>query len=386
MARAVSGSLSASTHLFCFSHLRWRFVFQRPQHLMSRAAKEFKTWYFEEPDLIDGPPVLRIETDQSSNVSIVTPLMPNGLREQEKNETLKALVARLLTRIRPRRLIAWYYTPMALRFTHELEPDGCIYDNMDELSAFSGAPADIAEWERRLMSKCDVVYVGGRALYEAKRDRHANIHVFPSSVDVVHFRGARNRQHQHQPQDQKAIPHPRIGFFGVIDERMDLDIVAGIAALRPDWQLVMVGPTAKIDPAQLPRAKNIHWLGCKSYESLPSYLAGWDVGFMPFALNDATRFISPTKTPEFLAAGVPLVSTPIADVVEPYGKAGLVEIARTPEEFVERIEGLRRRQRAPWLRAVDAHLSGMSWDKTWAAMKRHFDSIPDRNERETRRV
>lgn len=382
MARAVPET-SASSHLLCFSHLRWRFVFQRPQHLMSRAAKEFQTWYFEEPEFFDGPPVLRIETDEACGVSVVTPLVPKGLTEPETNETLQLLVARLLSRIQPKRLIAWYYTPMALRFTHELEPDGCVYDNMDELSAFAGAPGDIADWERRLLDRCDVVYVGGRSLYEAKRNRHPNIHVYPSSVDVAHFRVARTMRDA--PEDQALIPHPRIGFFGVIDERMDLDIVAGVAALRPQWQLVMVGPTAKIDPSRLPLAPNIHWLGCKSYESLPRYLAGWDVGFMPFALNEATRFISPTKTPEFLAAGVPLVSTPIADVVEPYGRAGLVEIARTAEQFVERAEYLLRRPKGPWLRMVDAHLSGMSWDSTWAGMAGHLNSISHRG-MEARRV
>ena len=157
------------------------------------------------------------------------------------------------------------------------------------------------------------------------------MHGFPSSIDFDHFAQAR-RAGDPEPADQAAIPHPRLGFFGVIDERMDIDLVAGVADLRPDWHFVMIGPVVKIDPATLPRRANIHWLGGKSYEDLPRYLAGWDVGFMPFALNESTRFISPTKTPEFLAAGVPVVSTPITDVVRPYGEKGLVEIAETPLE------------------------------------------------------
>jgi len=353
---------------------------------MSRAAREFRTWYFEEPEYIDGPPpFLRIESD-SSGVSVVTPLLPKGANAAEANAMLKTMLARLLSRVQPKRLIAWYYTPMALQFTSELEPDRCVYDNMDELSAFAGAPNGICEWESRLLSRCDVVYVGGHSLYRAKQDRHENIHVFPSSVDAAHFR--RSRFVVEEPGDQAGIPHPRIGFFGVVDERMDTKLVAQLAALRPDWQFVMIGPTVKIDPASLPRGRNIHWLGCKDYAALPHYLAEWDVGFMPFAINDATRYISPTKTPEFLAAGVPVVSTPIADVVHPYGVCGHVEIAADAPGFVERIEYLLRRPRKPWLKSVDAHLASMSWDETWDGMRRRLDAfIPDRRTiAEARRV
>ncbi|WP_457797802.1 glycosyltransferase [Methylocystis sp. S23] len=352
---------------------------------MSRAAREFKTWYFEEPQSFDGPSFLRIETDPSG-VSVVTPFLPNALGSNERNAALKLMLAQLLSRVRPARLIAWYYTPMALQFTEELEPDRCVYDNMDELSAFAGAPNGIVEWERRLLARCDVVYVGGHSLYQAKRDRHENIHVFPSSVDVAHFRQARFAAGE--PDDQSSIPHPRIGFFGVIDERMDMRLVAEVAARRPDWRFVMIGPTAKIDAAALPRADNIHWLGCKDYAALPQYLAGWDAGLMPFAINDATRYISPTKTPEFLAAGVPVVSTPITDVVHPYGVLGHVEIASDAEGFVDRIETVLRRPRRRWRQSVDAFVSSMSWDDTWAGMRRGLDAfIPERKlKAEARRV
>lgn len=385
MAYVSEKGSGVSTHLFCFSHLRWSFVYQRPQHLMSRAAQEFKTWYVEEPEYFDGPPFLRIKRD-SSDVSVVTPLLPRH-RADDRDGLLRKMLSGLVSELRPRRLIAWYYTPMALRFTDELEPDRCVYDNMDELSTFVGAPPGLLEWEERLLAKCDVVYVGGHSLYRVKRNRHENIHVFPSSVDAAHFRQARG--FFDDPADQRDLPHPRLGFFGVIDERMNLDLVQQIAALRPDWSLVMIGPTAKIDPQSLPRAENIHWLGCKDYRELPHYLAGWDVGVMPFAINDATRFISPTKTPEFLAAGVPVVSTPITDVVEPYGRAGLVEIAEDAAGFVAKAEALLARKRGPWLKSVDAFLADMSWDDTWAAMRRQLDAfIPGRKatKMEARRV
>ena len=149
---------------------------------------------------------------------------------------------------------------------------------------------------------------------------------------------------------------------------MDIDLLAQVADLRPDWQFVMIGPVVKIDPSTLPQRPNIHWLGGPSVPQLPKYLSGWDVGFMNFALNEATKFISPTKTPEFLAAGVPVVSTPITDVVRPYGEKGLVEIAKDAKEVVAKTEAILARPKEAWLAKVDRHLAAGSWDKTWASM------------------
>jgi glycosyltransferase involved in cell wall biosynthesis len=207
------------------------------------------------------------------------------------------------------------------------------------------------------------------SLFEAKRHLHPNIHAFPSSVDVPHF--ARARALRFAPEDQATIPGPRFGFYGVIDERLDLELIDSVAAMRPHWQLVMLGPVVKIDPAVLPKRDNIHWLGPKLYEELPLYLAGWDVALLPFARNDATRFISPTKTPEYLAAGRPVVSTPITDVVRSYGEAGLARIAGTPEDFVVQCEAALREAERPagWLARVDRALGQMSWDSTYARMR-----------------
>jgi glycosyltransferase involved in cell wall biosynthesis len=172
------------------------------------------------------------------------------------------------------------------------------------------------------------------------------------------------------PDDQAGIPLPRIGYFGVIDERLDLELLAKLAALRPAWQFVMIGPVAKIDPATLPRARNLHWLGQKNYAELPSYLAGWQAGIMPFAINEATRFISPTKTPEFLAAGVPVVCSPIADVIRPYGEEALVSIASDADGFAAALErSLTMPGNGEWLARVDRRLSTGSWDKTWSRMR-----------------
>jgi len=356
--------------LVCFSHLRWDFVWQRPQHLLSRAAKHYRVLMIEEPKFVPEAVIPRMEvTVRPGGIAIAVPVLSDEMSDAEVVLAQRDLLDELLARDADTQRIFWYYTPMALAFSSHLDCDLCVYDNMDELSLFRGASQQLIDLENELFRRADVVFTGGMSLYEAKRNRHRNVHGLPSSIDFDHFSQARRRRDP-EPSDQARIARPRLGFFGVIDERMDLGLVREIAELRPDWQLVMIGPVVKIDPATLPRHDNIHWLGAKSYADLPRYLSGWDVGLMPFALNESTRFISPTKTPEFLAAGVPVVSTPITDVVRPYGEKGLVEIAKTARDVVEKAELLLRRPKQPWLAKVDRHLAAGSWDKTWATMHR----------------
>jgi glycosyltransferase involved in cell wall biosynthesis len=354
--------------LVCFSHLRWDFVWQRPQHLLSRAAKQYRVLMIEEPIFKpDIAPHIDLSV-RAQGVTIAVPMLPEGLDPQdailEQRDLVEALIERESSGLR----IFWYYTPMAMAFTSHLDCDLCVYDNMDELSLFRGASRELLDLENALFARADLVFTGGMSLYEAKRNRHRSVHGFPSSIEFDHFVKARSIRAD--PADQASIPGPRLGFFGVVDERMDLELLEQVAELRPQWQFVMIGPVVKIDPATLPRRNNIHWLGSKDYKALPSYLSGWDIGFMNFALNEATRFISPTKTPEFLAAGVPVVSTPITDVVRPYGEKGLVEIAKTPLEVVRKAEALLSRPKEPWLQRVDRHLAAGSWDRTWASMSR----------------
>lgn len=346
--------------LLCFSHLRWDFVYQRPQHLMSRAAQDYSVFYFEEPIVQpDAEPHLK-RVASPCGVQVVTPVVPELGPEAR-------LIRQFIAANAPQKCTLWYYTPMARRSTADLAADLIVYDCMDELSAFQAAPREMKLRETELLQAADLVFTGGHSLYQAKRNAHRNVQAFPSSVDTAHFGLARQAGIE-DPLDQKALPRPRLGFFGVIDERMDLALLAGMAKLRPTWQFVMVGPVVKIDPATLPQEPNIHWLGGRNYRALPAYLAHWDVGIMPFALNEATRYISPTKTPEFLAAGLPVVSSAITDVIRPYGELSLVEIGAGPEGFVASAEKLLARPRDGWLRDVDALLAGMSWDRTWAAM------------------
>jgi glycosyltransferase involved in cell wall biosynthesis len=352
--------------LVCFSHLRWDFVWQRPQHLLSRAAKQYRVLIVEEPIFKPGIAPHMDISQRPQGVTIAVPMLPEGLDHADVILEQRELVEDLLATHASGPRIFWYYTPMAMAFSSHLECDLCIYDNMDELSLFSGASRELLDLESALFTRADLVFTGGMSLYEAKRNRHHSVHGFPSSIEFEHFVKARSIKSE--PADQAAIPHPRLGFFGVIDERMDVELLGKVAELRPDWHFVMIGPVVKIDPASLPKRDNIHWLGGKDYKELPNYLAGWDVGFMNFALNEATKFISPTKTPEFLAAGVPVVSTPITDVVRPYGEKGLVEIAKTPLEVVRKVEVLLARPKEPWLQKVDRHLAAGSWDKTWLSM------------------
>jgi glycosyltransferase involved in cell wall biosynthesis len=359
--------------LICLSHLRWKFVWQRPQHLLSRAAADYNTFFIEEPLFEPGAkPVIQWQRE-SCGVNVGVPILPEGCSPSAATVLQRGLFDEFLSGLPRGKIALWYYTPMALPFSMHVHPDICIYDNMDELSAFRGASPRLIELERRLFQRADVVFTGGQSLFEAKRDRHRNIHAFPSSIDAVHFRSARLKRAD--PADQAPISRPRIGFFGVIDERLDVDLLARVAEMKPEWQFIIIGPVVKIDPATLPRRHNIYWLGGKSYDELPGYLAGWDVGIMPFALNESTRFISPTKTPEFLAAGLPVVSTAIADVVRPYGEMGLVEIASTPNDLVDKAETLLTRPRDAWLYRVDSHLAKTSWDLTWSAMKIEIERL-----------
>ncbi len=351
--------------LVCFSHLRWSFVWQRPHHLLSRAARHFDVLFIEEPvfEPVESPR-LRVEA-VSPGIAVAVPVLAQS-RPYDGDRVQARLIREHLQGWRSPKRVFWYYTPAALGVSADLARDLTVYDNMDELSAFRGASPDLVAQEAELLTQADLVFTGGRSLYEAKRGTHPAIHCFPSSVDAAHF--SRAREAGPDPDDQVAIPRPRIGFFGVIDERLDRDLLAATASLRPDWNFVMIGPVVKIEPASLPRRPNIHWLGPKPYAALPDYLRHWDLGLMPFALNEATRFISPTKTPEFLAAGLRVISTPIVDVLRDYGEAGLVAIAETPASVALSIDALHAEPLAAWRDRVDRHLAHNSWDRTWDAM------------------
>lgn len=368
--------------LLVFSHLRWNWVWQRPQHLLSRLARNHRILFVEEPVFREDLPASRWEfTDPTPGVRVATPLtsIPEpGFSERQLPE-LERLLDQLVRIEQIRECLVWLYTPLALPLARKLRPQCLVYDVMDELSAFKGAPPELLEWEAEAYRCVDLVFTGGPSLYRAKCGRHPNVHCFPSSVDAAHFGQARAPGLDHPAQSEKA--RPRLGFFGVIDERIDLPLLDRMARERPEWQLLMVGPVTKIDPADLPCHPNLHYLGQRAYEELPAFLAGWDVCLLPFARNDATRFISPTKTLEYMAAEKPIVSTPITDVAEPYGN--LVHLGEGIDEFIAACDlalsqnGEESGRRLSGMREV---LRRTSWDATARAMAQEIGKVlGDRN-------
>jgi UDP-galactopyranose mutase len=362
-----------------FSHLRWNFVYQRPQHLMSRLAATRPVYFIEEPEFDAHGPARWDRSNPQANVFVYRPFTPVRSPGFHPDQLLamKPLMAELAAELVDETVVAWMYTPLALPLIDVLEPAAVVYDCMDELSMFLGAPPELLPREAELLERADVMFTGGPSLYRAKQSRHHNVHCFASSVDAAHFRSAlpANGNEANEPADQAPLPHPRLGFYGVIDERIDLRIIDQIAEVHPEWHIVLVGPVVKIDSATLPRRPNIHYLGQRSYEELPGYLAGWDVCLLPFARNDATRFISPTKILEYMAAELPIVSTPITDVAEPYGH--IVYLGETPDEFLAACEAAlaaspeERAGRAVQMRKV---LAGTSWGVTVSRMEKLLDA------------
>jgi UDP-galactopyranose mutase len=357
--------------LMVFCHLRWDFVYQRPQHLMSRLAAKRRVLFIEEPQFTEGESSWDLSNPEP-NVTVCRPrtnVRAPGYSDEQMPQ-LNNLLRQLVRKLQVDSYVTWFYTPMALPLLAQLDPLAIVYDCMDELSKFAHAPEQLVERERQLLQIADVVFTGGPSLYRAKQDRADNVHCFPSSVNSSHFGQAARAMPD--PDDQAGIPRPRLGFFGVIDERIDLPILDEMARQRPDWHIVMVGPVVKINPDTLPRHPNLHYLGQKGYADLPAYLANWDVCLLPFARNDATAFISPTKTLEYMAAQKPIVSTPITDVAEPYGH--IVHLAEDGPSFIDACEqaleqGVSDQRRQSMIKVI----RGTSWDRTAESMDELID-------------
>ena len=352
--------------ILCFSHLRWNFVYQRPQHLLSRFAKNYTVYFIEEP-MYHGDDDYNNIVLTNDNIRVVTPYLKHNEPVENFNERMSALLGRIIQQENIHNYFSWYYSPLAFLYSNHLQPSLIVYDCMDELSAFKFASLELKEAEDQLFRKADIVFTGGYSLFYAKKDRHPNIHAFPSSIEKEHF--AKARIIKEDPPDQKNIPHPRLGFFGVLDERFDIELIREAANKKPEWNFIFIGPIVKIHPDDLPHNNNIFYLGSKSYAELPAYISGWDIALIPFAINESTKYISPTKTPEYLAAGKPVISTAITDVVSPYGDEKLVSIIHSAYEFVTAAEEeLKKSNRSGWLRQVDEFLMENSWDNTFNEM------------------
>ncbi len=391
--------------LVCISHLWWDWVWQRPQHLMSRLARQYRVFWTEEPRIEIGPESEGFEVaEEAPNLTISRlvyrsdaatfwrrlneTLDRTGAHGFKPRETLQEATLRFDSPVQERLerevreyvaawrrgpLVLWLYTPVVVQFIDLLQPDLVVYDVMDELSAFKFASPRLREQERELFARADLVFAGGPSLYEARRSRHADLHLFPSGVEEAHFARALEEDLP-LPSEVRELSRPIIGFFGVIDERMDLGLLERIAAAQPDWQLVLVGPVMKIEDSTLPRLPNIHYTGQQDYRQLPAYLKAFDVAILPFALDESTRFISPTKTLEYMAAHKPIVSTPLPDVISLYGS--VVRIAESPDQFIGEIQAAldeRPQEREERMHRERDLLHQHSWDQIAAEMQALID-------------
>lgn len=363
--------------LICISHLRWNFVWQRPQHLLSRLAQYYRVLFVEEPVTnteIEQPQLDTFAGHGQHPITILRLFYPAqqhfwiGHNDPRTQQSYAMLLNNYLQQQGYQQPLLWLYTPMAASFIQTIRPQVVIYDVMDELATFKGAPVELKMQERMLLEEADVIFTGGVSLYRARQALAKNIHLFPSGVETSHFAQAdSNRPHARPtlslPSELANLSGPILGYFGVIDERMDLNLLAGLAQRHPNWQIVLIGPVIKIEPETLPQAPNLHYLGMKSYQELPNYLARFDVALVPFLMNESTRFLSPTKTLEYLAAHKPVVATPIPDIVELYGD--YVRIGATLAEFASQVEAALNEsaeQRASQRERVDSLLASNSWD------------------------
>lgn len=342
--------------MLVFCHLRWGFVYQRPQHLISRMAKQYKILLVEEPIGFskEEENSWELETVQQ-NLDV---LKPKAAGIEGIAKVLHSFLSENTFEV------GWFYSAWFSPLLSEFKFDKVVYDCMDELSLFKGAPSELIQQEKFLLSEADIVFTGGKSLYESKSKAHSNVHCFQSSVEREHFEKA--LMDIPVPDDIQKINMPIVGYFGVIDERIDLGLLHSTALARPNINFVMIGPLAKIGEEDLPREKNIHYLGMKSYKILPNYLKAFDVAMMPFALNDATKYISPTKTLEYMAAGIPIISTAIKDVVRDYSHC--IPIVKDAGEFSEELDKILIGSNDGLQKEYEEILKKTSWDNTAASM------------------
>jgi UDP-galactopyranose mutase len=357
--------MSGVPDLICFSCVPWDFIYHRPQHLMTRFAKHFRVIYVEPPAYGEGHPSYELSYPKENIISVKLRL-PAGLPEEQAANVQQEKLAQFLNDLQVKHYVFWYYSPVALTFTNAFQPVLKVYDCMTEFP-YAQDGIDVRALEDSLLRQADFVFTAGPSLHETRRSFNQNTYCLPGSVDIDHFYGA--RYYHADPAEQAKIPHPRIGFAGVIDDRIDFTLLKAVALRKPEWHLVLLGPIVGLKKSDLPELSNLHFIEKKSYEELPGYISGWNITMLPFAHTDATRFINPLQATEFLAAGKPVIAAPVIDIIRTYGNRGLIQIAGTPEEFV-RVANTHftSRDKTEWNDHVAEFLSLNSWDKTWQRM------------------
>lgn len=304
--------------MIVFCHLRWQFVYQRPQHVIERLSHHLKVLFVEEP--------LPNSTSHSSGNLIV---VNDNLHILQPNVEDVKSIAKILPEYVNNKSIpfGWFYSASFSPLLEELNFQTVVYDCMDEPSLIKGDSQELLNQEEYLMSHADIIFTNVQSLFESKKQHHPNVHLFPGSVDKTHFNKAWNSS---TPEDIAHIQSPIVGYYGIIDEQIDFSLLQETALKLPNVSFVMIGPRM-IDEEHLPKEANIHFLEMKSYDELPNYLKAFDIAMMPFVLNDATKYISPTKTLEYMAAGKPIISTKTTDVVRDYRRC--VSLVENADEF-----------------------------------------------------
>lgn len=357
-------------------HLRWDFVWQRPQQLFSRLVADHPVLFIEDPLPTEGDAWLELSEPYPNLVRMVPRLPPQAPSEVDAQWRLllplmeQALAQHELLAARFVQPVQWFYSPMSAPvLLGRFGARGTVYDCMDELANFRFAPPDIVERERFLLARADVVFTGGYRLYQEKSRHHSTVHFHGCGVDAGHFGRARVASTT-VPEAIAHLPGRVLGYVGVIDERLDYGLIEALARRFPDASIAMAGPVVKVDPAELPRLPNIHWLGQQPYDLLPALVKGFDVCLMPFALNDATRYINPTKTLEYMATGKPIVSTAVADVVRNF--TPVVDVAHSVEAFLDAVERAAVAPDPALLREGIARAMAASWDSTVSTMRQEL--------------
>jgi glycosyltransferase involved in cell wall biosynthesis len=335
-------SPSAGFPIIVHSHLGWDWVWQRPQQFHSRLSQRHRILFVEGPVAREGLTAAQVtlrEVPDYPNIVVVQMEMPaerwndGAWVDKERRRLVESVLSGPLG-ADFQDPVQWFYDPMAVTaFAGHLNERAIVYDCMDQLSKFRGAPAELVRRERELLAIANVVFAGGPKIWKDKVTHNANCYSFGCGVDVEHFGHAADPATV-VPADIAKLPRPVYGYIGVVDERIDYDLLATLAEKNAGGSVVMIGPWTKVDPSTFPRRENLHWLGQRDYGQLPAYAKGFDVCLMPFALNEATEFINPTKALEYMAAGRPIVSTAIEDVVLQF--EDVVKVARTPEDFAAR--------------------------------------------------
>lgn len=373
--------LPAHYPIIVHCHLHWNWVWQRPQQFLSRLAKRHRVLFVEGPQISDRVATPSFTTQsllEYPNITLLQTTMPAArwsdgawIDAQRRKMLQEALNTTLKNKFDD--AVQWFYDPMAVTaFAGKMNEIAVVYDCMDELSQFKGAPPQLIERERDLLAKADVVFAGGRKMQESKSRFNANCHFYGCGVDIAHFGQARSTNTPLPADVAHLTDKPILGYFGVVDERMDLKLLAKLAAAA-DWNIVMVGPVCKIDPKDLPKNSNIHWMGGRDYSQLPAYTKAFDVCLMPFALNEATEYINPTKALEYMATAKPIVSSAVPDVVSNF--AEVVHIAQSHREFIAMCKDEAAQPNSARIAKGLEMAHSNTWDAIVTQLEKHIDDV-----------